>query len=73
LRLGYMFSPLFMPRIFQSVAVDIVGRNLFTILKFTKNIDPESEFSPDLTYAGIEGESLPATRTLGLNINLKFK
>lgn len=73
LRLGYTFSPLFMPRIFQSVAVDIVGRNLFTILKFTKNIDPESEFSPDLTYAGIEGESLPATRTLGLNINLKFK
>lgn len=71
--LGYEFSPKFMQRIFQSASVDIVGRNLFTILKYTKNIDPESEFSPDLTYAGIEGESLPATRMLGLNINLKFK
>lgn len=71
--LGYEFSPQFMRNIFQSVSVDIVGRNLFTILKYTKNIDPESEFSPDLTYAGIEGESLPATRMVGLNINLKFK
>jgi TonB-linked SusC/RagA family outer membrane protein len=71
--LGYEFSPKFMRDVFQAVSVDIVGRNLFTILKYTKNIDPESEFSPDLTYAGIEGESLPATRMVGLNINLKFK
>jgi hypothetical protein len=71
--LGYGFSPKFMQNVFQAVSVDIVGRNLFTILKHTKNIDPESEFSPDLTYAGIEGESLPATRMIGLNINLKFK
>ncbi|MGN6639475.1 MAG: SusC/RagA family TonB-linked outer membrane protein [Mucilaginibacter sp.] len=73
LTLGYEFSPKFMQNIFQSVNVDIVGRNLFTILKYTKNIDPESEFSPDLTYAGIEGESLPATRMIGLNLDLKFK
>jgi TonB-linked SusC/RagA family outer membrane protein len=71
--LGYDFSPAFIQRVFQSVAVDIVGRNLLTILKHTRNIDPESEFSPDLTYAGIEGQSLPAVRMIGLNINLKFK
>lgn len=71
--LGYDFPPDFMRNIFRSVSVDLVGRNLFTILKHTKNVDPESEFSPDLTYAGIEGESLPATRMIGLNINLKFK
>lgn len=71
--LGYDLSPNFMPHVFQSATISIVGRNLFTILKYTKNIDPESEFSPDLTYAGIEGESLPATRTIGININLKFK
>lgn len=70
---GYDFSPDFMQHLFRSVSVDIVGRNLFTILKRTRNIDPESQFSPDLTYAGIEGESLPATRMIGLNINLKFK
>ena len=71
--LGYQFSPDFMQHVFQSVSFDIVGRNLFTIFKRTKNIDPEAQFSPDLTYAGIEGESLPATRMFGLNINLKFK
>ena len=71
--LGYEFSPNFMQHVFESVAVDLVGRNLFTILKYTKNIDPESEFSPALNYAGIEGESLPGTRVIGVNINLKFK
>lgn len=71
--LGYDFSPDFMQHVFRSVTTDIVGRNLFTILKHTRNIDPESQFSPDLTYAGIEGESLPATRMIGLNVNLKFK
>jgi outer membrane receptor protein involved in Fe transport len=71
--LGYDLSPKFMHHIFQSASVALVGRNLFTILKHTRNIDPESEFSSDLTYAGIEGESLPAVRTIGLNINLKFR
>lgn len=71
--LGYDFSPRFMSNIFQSASVELVGRNLFTILKYTRNIDPESEFSPALTYAGIEGEALPAVRTIGLNLNLKFK
>lgn len=59
--------------VFQSVTVSLVGRNLFTILKYTKNIDPESEFAPTIGYAGIEGESLPATRTIGLNFNFKFR
>lgn len=71
--LGYDLSPGFMNHIFQSASVALVGRNLFTLLKYTRNIDPESEFSSDLTYAGIEGESLPAVRTIGLNINLKFR
>jgi TonB-linked SusC/RagA family outer membrane protein len=71
--LGYAFEPKFMRNVFQSASLNIVCRNLFTILKYTKNIDPESEFSPDLTYAGIEGESLPAMRTIGFNLHLKFK
>jgi len=70
---GYEFPAKSLHNIFQSVSVSLVGRNLFTILKYTKNIDPESEFSPSLGYAGIEGESLPATRTIGLNFNFKFK
>ena len=58
---------------FRSISIDLVGRNLFTLLKYTENIDPESQFSPTLAYAGIEGASLPATQTFGINVNFKFK
>ena len=72
--LGYVFDPnALLKTPFKSIAIDLVGRNLFTLLKYTKNIDPESEFSPVLAYAGIEGASLPATRTFGINFNFKFK
>jgi TonB-linked SusC/RagA family outer membrane protein len=71
--LGYEFPAQSLHSIFQTISVSLVGRNLFTILKYTKNIDPESEFAPTLGYAGIEGESLPATRTIGVNLNFKFR
>jgi len=72
--LGYVFAQKALLKTpFRSISVDLVGRNLFTLLKYTKNIDPESEFSPILAYAGIEGASLPATRTFGINFNFKFK
>ncbi|WP_316820773.1 SusC/RagA family TonB-linked outer membrane protein [Pedobacter gandavensis] len=58
---------------FSNISIDLVGRNLWTLLKYTKNIDPESEFSSSLSYAGIEGASLPATRTLGINLNFKLR
>ncbi|WP_316804126.1 SusC/RagA family TonB-linked outer membrane protein [Pedobacter nototheniae] len=71
---GYTFKENFLKKTpFKNISIDFVGRNLFTLLKYTKNIDPESEFSPVLAYAGIEGASLPATRTFGLNVNFKFK
>lgn len=58
---------------FRNISIDFIGRNLWTLLKYTKNIDPESEFSSSLNYAGIEGASLPATRTFGINLNFKLK
>jgi len=58
---------------FSTVQLSFVARNLWTIMKHTDNIDPESGFSPDIRYAGIEGTSLPSTRTFGLNLNFKFK
>lgn len=58
---------------FSGITVSLVARNLWTIMKHTDNIDPESGFSPDIRYAGIEGTSLPSTRTYGINLNFKFK
>ncbi|MBE9586814.1 SusC/RagA family TonB-linked outer membrane protein [Mucilaginibacter sp. JRF] len=58
---------------FGGINVSFVARNLWTIMKHTDNIDPESGFSNTINYAGIEGTSLPFTRTYGLNLNLKLK
>ncbi|QXV67554.1 SusC/RagA family TonB-linked outer membrane protein [Mucilaginibacter sp. 21P] len=71
---GYTFNAAFLRGTpFSSIGVSAVGRNLWTIMKHTKNIDPESGFSNDVRYAGIEGGSLPFARTYGLNVNFKFK
>lgn len=58
---------------FSSITLSVVARNLWTIMKHTDNIDPESNFAPGINYAGIEGTSVPAVRTYGLNLNFKFK
>jgi outer membrane receptor protein involved in Fe transport len=72
--LGYTFAENMLGRLpFQAITLSLVGRNLITFLKHTDNIDPESGFSSDVRYSGIEGTSLPSTRTYGVNINIKLK
>ena len=56
---------------FKAATVSIVGRNLWTILKYTPIIDPESTYSNN-NAQGQEFAGLPATRTIGVNLNLKF-
>lgn len=58
---------------FSAITGSLVARNLWTIMKHTDNIDPESGFSSTLAYQGIEGTSLSQTRTYGFNVNFKFK
>jgi len=72
LTFGYTFVPRF-TKAFKAVSIDLVGRNLLTFLKYTHNIDPESQFASSLAYAGIEGASLPAVRTFGINMNFKLR
>jgi TonB-linked SusC/RagA family outer membrane protein len=74
LTLGYTInSTILRGTPFSSIGISAVARNLWTIMKHTDNIDPESGFSNDVRYAGIEGSSLPFARTYGLNVNFKFK
>ncbi|SFO99986.1 TonB-linked outer membrane protein, SusC/RagA family [Chitinophaga sp. YR627] len=58
---------------FESIGISLVARNLLTLMRKSDNIDPESGFSSLINYAGIEGTSLPSTRTYGVNVNVKFK
>ena len=76
LTLGYTFTQKMLgagSALFSSITVSAVGRNLWTIMKHSPNIDPESGFAASVNYAGIEGTSLPSTRTYGINATFKFK
>ncbi|MEO6000502.1 MAG: SusC/RagA family TonB-linked outer membrane protein, partial [Chitinophagaceae bacterium] len=56
---------------FKSITFSLVGRNLWTIMKHTPIIDPESAYS-NSNAQGQEFAGLPVTRTMGFNLNLKF-
>lgn len=73
--LGYTFPESMFKNVpvFSSIQFSLVARNLATLLKHSDNIDPESGFNASVKYAGIEGTSLPSTRTFGFNVNFKFK
>jgi TonB-linked SusC/RagA family outer membrane protein len=72
--LGYTFKQNMLGKLpFSSISVNLVARNLFTIMKHTDNIDPENTFSSQVALAGVEGGALPYTRTYGFNVNFKFK
>ncbi len=75
LTLGYSISENAFRNIplFRSVQLSLVGRNLFILMRKSKNIDPEATFGSNIRYSGIEGVSLPSTRTFGINANFKFK
>ncbi len=75
LTLGYMLSESVFAKVpfVRSVQVSLVGRNLAILMKKSDNIDPESSFGSNVKYYGIEGTSLPSTRSYGVNLNFKFK
>ncbi len=73
LSLGYTFpqSLLGKQKLVKGLTVSLVGRNLWTILKHTDNIDPESAYN-NTNGQGLELNGYPATRSVGFNLNVKF-
>jgi TonB-linked SusC/RagA family outer membrane protein len=67
---GYTFPASLFNNKIQGITLNFVARNLFTIMKHTPNIDPESNYSNG--PQGIEQAEVPYTRTYGLNLNFKF-
>lgn len=55
----------------KGASISIVGRNLAILMKHTPNIDPESTYN-NSNAQGLELAGVPATRTVGVNVNLKF-
>jgi len=74
LSFGYNFSKSFLASkvpFIKSMSVSLVGRNLWTIVKHTPNIDPESAYN-NSNGQGLELNGYPATRNVGFNLNVKF-
>ncbi|MEJ0105147.1 MAG: hypothetical protein WDO19_22475 [Bacteroidota bacterium] len=67
---GYSFPASMFNNKIQGITLNFVARNLFTIMKHTPNIDPESNYSNG--PQGIEQAGVPYTRTFGFNLNAKF-
>ena len=60
-------------KFFEGVDISLVARNLAILWRKAENIDPESSFGSTINFIGIEGGSLPSSRSLGLNVNFKIK
>lgn len=58
--------------IFKGLTASIVARNLAILMRKAENIDPEATFGANINYLGIEGTSLPPTRSIGFNLNFKL-
>ena len=73
LSLGYTLpkSLLAQQNAIKSVTVSFIARNLWTIIKHTDNIDPESAYN-NSNAQGLELNGYPATRSFGFNVNVKF-
>lgn len=73
--LGYSLpSELFQnTNVLKGVNISLVARNLAILMRKADNIDPENNFGSNVNYTGIEGTSLPSTRSIGLNVNFKLQ
>ncbi|HUH32774.1 MAG TPA: TonB-dependent receptor, partial [Daejeonella sp.] len=68
--IGYTFPGRTFNNRIQGATLSLVGRNLFTIMKKTDNIDPESIYNG--VAQGLELGGVPPVRTFGLNLNVRF-
>ena len=69
--IGYRFSNLENFGI-ASASLQLIGRNLFFLMKNADDIDPENTLGTRIGVEGINSRSLPTTRSVGLNITLNF-
>lgn len=73
LSIGYEFPKMILDRlkVVKGLNISLVGRNLWTIVKHTDNIDPEAAYN-NSNGQGLELNGYPATRSIGFNVNAKF-
>jgi TonB-linked SusC/RagA family outer membrane protein len=56
----------------KGLKLDLVANNVLIIKKWVDNIDPESFGFASDNNVGLESPGLPTTRSVGINLNIKF-
>ncbi|QDO93787.1 SusC/RagA family TonB-linked outer membrane protein [Formosa sediminum] len=56
----------------NQLSLGVTVRNLAILYKKAPNIDPESAFSNSTGAQGLEYAQVPSTRSIGINLNVKF-
>jgi outer membrane receptor protein involved in Fe transport len=70
---GYDFTKFFKGSSpIKGLKLSFVANNVFLLKKWVPNIDPESFSYTSDNVVGLESPSLPTTRSLGFNLNVKF-
>jgi hypothetical protein len=71
--LGYDFTKyLARTKVVKGAVLSLVANNVAVLKKYVPNVDPEMMASTSDNLTGIEGNTMPLTRSLGLNLNVKF-
>lgn len=71
--IGYDFSKFFKTTSpIKGMKLSFVANNVLMIKKWVPNIDPESFSYTSDNVVGLESPSVPTTRSLGFNLNVKF-
>jgi TonB-linked SusC/RagA family outer membrane protein len=68
--LGYSFPASFFNNRLKGASISLVGRNLFTLMRKTDNIDPEASYAG--VTQGLELGGVPPVRSFGVNLNVKL-
>jgi hypothetical protein len=70
--IGYDFKGFIKSDLIRGFYVSVFCNNVALLKKYLPNLDPEATFAISDNYQGMEVNTLPTTRTLGVNINVKF-
>lgn len=72
LSIGYDLSRFLKKSFIKGLTVSALVNNVLMIKKYIDNLDPEAQVSASDNLQGIETHTLPTTRSIGANVNVRF-
>jgi hypothetical protein len=70
--IGYDLKIIVKTDVINGLYVSVFCNNVALLKNHLDNFDPEATFAVSDNYQGMEVNTLPTTRSVGLNLNVKF-